>query len=131
MLLADFGFISQEVSKTREVVLKVVLLQPKSVFNSSLEGGRLQDSIEMLDGGFRSLFDEGPATTLAQLEVPCLEHEDAKARSGSETSRRTLRLTSAKASSNDTGLLPPTRLHRRFLMISSVIDIGVALSEER
>ncbi len=34
ILLSDFGFISQEVSKTKEVVLEVVLLQPKSVFNS-------------------------------------------------------------------------------------------------
>ncbi len=33
----------------------------------------------MLYGIFRSLFDASPATTLAQLEVACLEHEDAKA----------------------------------------------------
>ncbi len=79
VLLADFGFISQEVSKTKEVFLPVVLLQPKSVFNSCVENGRLQDSNETLDGGFRSLFDEGPATTLSQLEVARLEHEDAKA----------------------------------------------------
>ncbi len=52
--------------------------------------------------------------------------------SGSETSRRTLRLTSAKASSNDTGLLPLTRLHRRFLItfVRQIVDVGVALTED-
>ncbi len=74
----------------------------------------------MLDGGFRSLFDECPTTTLAEFDVTCLQHEDAKTRVRVGNVKVNIALTSAKASSIDTVLIPATRLHRRFLMTPSV-----------
>ncbi len=48
ILLSDFGFISQEVSKTKEVVLEVVLLQPKSVFTRDLRAGGCKIAMRLL-----------------------------------------------------------------------------------
>ncbi len=98
----------------------VVLLQPKCAFTALFECGRLQGSNQMLHGGFRSLFDECQSTVAAEFDVTDLQHEDAKMCVILCSSRRLLQLTSAKASSNGSGLLPSTWwYHRRFLMTSS------------
>ncbi len=75
---------------------------------------------DVLDSSLRRSADEVPTATIAMLHITGLEHENANSRAGSAISRRTLRLTSAKASSNATGMLPEESSVSFALMMSSV-----------
>ncbi len=83
----------------------MVLLQSKSVFDSRLEHGRLQHGDDVLYSSVRRSVDEVPTTTLAMLHIAGLEHEDADLCVVFSDVKADVAFTSAKASSNETGLL--------------------------
>ncbi len=68
----------------------------------------------------RRSVDEVPNTTLAMLHITGLEHENANSCVGFSDIKADVRLTSAKASSNETGLLPEESSLSFALMMSSV-----------
>ncbi len=51
--LADLSLLGQVCREPEEVVLEVVLLQSKSVFDTRLERGRLQHGDDVLDSSLR------------------------------------------------------------------------------
>ncbi len=88
----------------------MVLLQSNSVFDTRLEHGRLQLGDYVLDISLWRSVDEVPTTTLAMLHIAGLEHEDADFCVWFSDFKADVRLTSAEASSNETGLLPEEKL---------------------
>ncbi len=98
----------------------MVLLKSKSVFDTRLERGRLHHGDDVLDSSLRRNVDEIPTTTLAIPHITGLKHEDADACVWFSDVKADVSFTSAKASSNETGLLPNESSATFALMMSSV-----------
>ncbi len=96
------------------------------------EHGRLQHGDYVLDSSLWRSVDEVPTTTLAMLHIAGLEHEDADLCVWFSDVKANVAFTSAKASSNETGLLPEKKLRELCLddVVGKVGDIVQAFSKD-
>ncbi len=106
--------------ESKTVILEMGAFHSKSVFNAGLERGRLQHGNDVLESSLRRSVDEIPSRTPAMLHITFLERENTDSCVGPAASRRTSRLTSPRASSNETGVMPEERSVSFALMMSSV-----------
>ncbi len=74
--LADICLLGQLGGESEEVVLEMVLLQSKSVFDTRIESGRLQHSDYVLERSLRRI-GEIPTTTLVMLNITGPDQENA------------------------------------------------------
>ncbi len=75
--LRDLGLLRQIGVEWEVVVIETVIPQSKSVLDTRLERGRLQNGDDVLERSLRRSVDEIPTTTLAMLHVTGLGQKEA------------------------------------------------------
>ncbi len=81
----------------------------------------------MLEGCFRSVSDECPATTLAELEVACLEHEDAKTCVRLRNVKANIAFDVRQRVIERHRLAPSNEIDD---IVRQIVDVGVALTKD-